>query len=84
MTEIYSEPIAVVDTYVTGIARFEENSGIIRLTLYADQWSPCGNCEDKVISSRLIIPKPKFVMIRSAIDIAMTGISGVVGDTVIQ
>ncbi|MFA7282151.1 MAG: hypothetical protein WC100_18870 [Sterolibacterium sp.] len=80
----YTEPIAVIDTFTTGIARIEEIGGNIRFTFYADQKSLYSGERERVIVSRLIIPIPNLIIMHEATTIALHGVNGVVGDTVIE
>lgn len=80
-----SEPIAVPDTYVSGIAHIEQmGGGLMRFTLFAGHHNLSDNEPERVIVSRIIMTKEDVKKAMLAVELALAGIEGMVHETVVE
>lgn len=81
MVQDFIEPIAVTDTFASGVARVEPlGNGLVRLTFYARRRSFCDETDQGEIVARIVIPVHTLISARPAVDIAATEVEGAVGD----
>lgn len=84
MVHDFIEPIAVTDTFASGVARVEPlGNGLVRLTFYARRSSLYEDATHGEIVARIVIPISDLIAARPAVDIAAERIEGAVGDILV-
>lgn len=80
----FIEPLAVADTFASGVARVEPlGNGLVRLTFYARRASLHENATHGEIVARIVIPISSMIAARPSVDMAAERIEGAVGDILV-
>lgn len=80
----FTEPIAVPDIFVSGIGRIETaGGGNLRFTFFTVQQSLHGHGPERVIVARLVMPSEIIPAAALAATMAVEGVAGAVGHTLI-
>lgn len=81
----FVEPVAVPDTYASGLARVEEvTTDVFRFTLFARQSSLIDSTPERVIVSRIVMTRPEIEQALVAVEMALAGVGGAVGKTLVE
>jgi len=80
-----TEPMVVHDVYVSELARVENiGEGIFRFTFVTKQASIHDNHMERVVVARLLMPAAAISDAMLATEMALSGIGGAVGKTVVE